>query len=220
MSGSASLGFVHVHVPPTGTGDPRTVLLLHGTGGNERDLLEIGAAVAPNARLLGVRGPELENGMPRFFRRLAEGVFDEADLRVRAADLAGFVPAAAEVYGFDPTQVVAVGYSNGANIAAALLLLHPGVLAGAALLRSMVPLVPQQLPALRGTPVLMAEGEFDPIVPRSNAEMLATLLRDAGASVTLQWQPTSHGLTPADLESVRRWMSEERRGMTGAPAPA
>ena len=208
--GASQLGFVHVHVPPTGTVDQRTVLLLHGTGGNERDLLDIGAAVAPGARLVGVRGQVLENGMPRFFRRLAEGVFDETDLRVRAAELAAFVSAAALVYGFDPAQVVAIGYSNGANIAAAMLLLHPGVLSGAVLLRSMVPLIPVELPSLGGTPVLIVEGEFDPIVPRSNAERLALLLRDAGASVILQWQSASHGLTPEDLQVARRWMGDAR----------
>lgn len=206
MTGESSLGFVHAHVPPTNPDDKRTVLLLHGTGGTERDLLDIGAAVAPGARLLGVRGQVLENGLPRFFRRLAEGVFDEADLRARAADLATFIPAAAAHYGFDRAQVMAVGYSNGANIAAALLLLHPGVLAGAALLRSMVPLVPTLLPELGGTPVLLAEGQSDPIVPRENAERLAALLGDAGAIVTLHWEPASHGLTSADVTAVRRWM--------------
>jgi predicted esterase len=216
---ASSLAFVHVHVPPTGTDDQRTILLLHGTGGTERDLLEIGAAVAPGARLLGVRGRVLENGMPRFFRRLAEGVFDEADLRQRAAELAAFVPAAAAVYGFDLAHTVALGYSNGANIAAAMLLLHPGVLAGAVLFRSMVPLVPATLPALGGTPVLMVEGEVDPIVPRDNAERLALLLREADASVTLHWQPTGHGLTPADVQVARRWMGDARPGMTRVLAP-
>ncbi len=217
---ASSLGFVHVHVPPTNTEDQRTLLLLHGTGGTERDLLEIGVAVAPGARLLGVRGRVLENGMPRFFRRLAEGVFDEADLQLRAAELATFVHAAAVVYGFDPAQVVAIGYSNGANIAAAVLLLHPGVLAGAVLLRSMVPLVPEQRASLRGTPVLMIEGEVDPIVPRDNAERLLSLLRDAGASVTLHWQATGHALTPADIQLARRWMGDAGQGVTRVVAPA
>lgn len=217
---ASSLGFVHVHVPPTDTDDQRTLLLLHGTGGTERDLLEIGAAVAPGARLLGVRGRVLENGMPRFFRRLAEGVFDEADLRLRAAELAAFIPAAAAVYGFDPAQVVALGYSNGANIAAAIVLLHPGVLGGAVLLRSMVPLVPEQRAALRGTPVLVIEGEGDPIVPRDNAERLVSLLRDADASVTLHWQAAGHALTPADVQLARRWMGDAGQGMTRVPAPA
>jgi phospholipase/carboxylesterase len=200
--------FVHVHVPaPTGSTEPRTLLLLHGTGGTERDLLEIGAAVAPGARLLGVRGQVLEGNMPRFFRRLAEGVFDEVDLVQRAYELAEFIPAAAEAYEFDPSSVLALGYSNGANIAAALLLLHPRVLSGAVLFRAMVPLVPAGLPDLDGVPVLLVEGEHDPIVPSANAERLAALLGDSGAAVSLHWARAAHGLTPADVDVARRWMA-------------
>lgn len=210
MTSDTTLTFAHVHVPPADPGETRTVLLLHGTGGNERDLLDLGAAVAPGARLLGVRGQVLEAGMPRFFRRLAEGVFDEADLVRRASDLAAFVPAAAGVYGFDASQVVALGYSNGANIAAAMLLLHPGVLSAAVLLRSMVPLEPTVLPTLPATPVLIAEGQLDPIVPRANALRLAALLGEAGAGVTLHWEQAGHGLTPADVATARAWMAEAR----------
>ncbi|MES3036080.1 MAG: alpha/beta hydrolase [Gemmatimonadota bacterium] len=210
MTIDTSLTFTHVHVAPVDPTESRTVLLLHGTGGNERDLLDLGAAVAPGARLLGVRGQVLEAGMPRFFRRLAEGVFDEADLMRRAADLAAFVPAAAESYGFDAKRVVALGYSNGANIAAAMLLLHPGVLSAAVLLRSMVPLEPAVLPTLPGTPVLIAEGRLDPIVPRANAERLAALLGEAGAAVTLHWEQASHGLTSADVATARAWLAEGR----------
>lgn len=199
--------FVHVHVPPVdGSTDTRTILLLHGTGGDERDLLQLGGMVAPGARLLGVRGQVLESGMPRFFRRLAEGVFDEADIIRRAADLAAFVPAAAERYGFDPQRVFALGYSNGANIAAAMLLLHPGVLAGGALLRSMVPLEPPVVPALQGVPVLLAEGRFDPIIPAANSERLASLMRQGGADVTLHWEPAAHGLTQADVAVTKAWL--------------
>ncbi len=211
MSTSSSLSFTHVHVPPAADStDQRTILLLHGTGGNERDLLDVGARVAPGARLLGVRGQVLESGMPRFFRRLAEGVFDEADLVRRAGDLAAFVAEAAAAYGFDASKVVALGFSNGANIGAALLLLHPDVLAGGALIRAMVPLVPATLPALAGKQVLMVEGEFDPLIPRSNADQLAGMFTSAGASVTVDWQPTGHGLTAADVEIVRGWMATTR----------
>jgi phospholipase/carboxylesterase len=204
----ATLAFVHVYVPRAlGSVDTRTFLLLHGTGGNERDLLEIGATVAPGARLLGVRGQVLESGMPRFFRRLAEGVFDEADLIRRAADLAAFVPSAAAAYGFDLGSVVALGYSNGANIAAAMLLLHPTVLSGAVLFRSMVPLVPSVLPSLSGTPVLLVEGQKDPIVPRAHAERLSALLTSAGAAVTMHYEPAGHGLTPNDAQVARRWLA-------------
>lgn len=208
MSQDATLEFGHVHVPPSGdTSDPRTVLLLHGTGGNERDLLDLGAMVAPGLRLVGVRGQVLENGMPRFFRRFAEGVFDEADIIARAADLARFVPAAAAVYGFDPAHVIALGHSNGANIAAAMMLLHPGVLAGGALLRAMFTLEPASRPALTGTRVLLAEGAMDQIVPRASAERLAGLLTVAGADVTVHWEPTGHGLTQADVAVTQRWMA-------------
>ncbi|MDZ7632791.1 MAG: alpha/beta hydrolase [Gemmatimonadaceae bacterium] len=207
MTSDATLSFVHLHVPPTDPGELRTMLLLHGTGGTEKDLIDIGAAVAPGARLLGVRGQVLEAGMPRFFRRLAEGVFDEADIRSRAADLVAFLPAAAVAYGFDPARIVALGYSNGANIAAAMLLLHPGALAGAVLLRTMVPLVPEALPSLAGVPVLIAEGAMDPIVPRQNAEQLAAMLTESGAAVTVHWEPAGHGLTPSDVQVARRWMA-------------
>ena len=206
MSALASLGFTHVHVaPPAGSTDARTLLLLHGTGGTERDLLDIGAAIAPGARLLGVRGPVLEAGMPRFFRRMAEGVFDEADIIRRSADLAVFVQSAAAEYGFDATQVIALGFSNGANIAAAMLLLHPGALAGGILIRAMVPLVPARAPSLSAKPVIMIEGAADPLIPRANAEQLASMLREGGAGVTLHWEPSGHGLTPTDVAVARRW---------------
>ena len=207
MSTIDTSSFVHVHVPPTAPADGRTILLLHGTGGNESDLLDLGAAVAPGTRLLGVRGQVLEGGNPRFFRRLAEGVFDEADIIRRAADLAAFVPAAAATYGFDRSSVTALGFSNGANIAAAILLLHPGVLSGAMMLRSMVPLVPAKPPALQGTRVLMAQGLSDPMSSRENAEQLAAMLRVAGAAVSVDWQPTGHGLTPADVTLARTWFA-------------
>ena len=209
----ATLDFAHVHVaPPAGSTDPRTVLLLHGTGGNERDLLELGAAVAPGLRLLGVRGKVVENGMPRFFRRFAEGVFDEADIIKRSAELAAFVPAAAAAYGFDASKVFALGHSNGANIAAALMVLHPGVLAGGALLRAMFTLAPATPAVLTGTRVLLAEGAIDPIVPQSSVDKLEALLTDAGADVTLHWEPTGHGLTQPDVAVTKRWFAGANAG--------
>jgi predicted esterase len=200
--------FVHAHVAPAAGPNARTtLLLLHGTGGDERDLLPLGAQLLPGARLLGVRGQVLENGMPRFFRRIAEGVFDEADIVVRAASLAAFVRAAADSYGFDPGHVTAIGYSNGANIAAALLLLHPGVLRQAVLFRTMVPLEPTVPPLLGGVRVLLAEGALDPIIPRENAARLAAMLQTAGADVALHWEPAGHALTANDLDVARRWLS-------------
>lgn len=201
---AAALGFQHRFVPATDPTAP-PLLLLHGTGGNEDDLLPFGEALRPGAARLSPRGQVLENGMPRFFRRLAEGVFDLDDLRARAGQLADFVDAARREYGL--AAPIAVGFSNGANIAAALLLLRPGTLAGALLLRAMVPLVPETLPALAGAPVMLVAGRADPIVPPAQTEALAELLRRSGARVTTEWLPGGHGLTRDDLELGRRWLA-------------
>jgi predicted esterase/catechol 2,3-dioxygenase-like lactoylglutathione lyase family enzyme len=205
---TTGLGFIHQYVPATVTGRP-TLLLLHGTGGDESDLLDLGRALAPGAALLSPRGQVLEQGMPRFFRRLAPGVFDEADLRQRTDELAGFVSAASATYEFDAGDVVAVGYSNGANIAASLLLARPGVLRAAVLLRAMTPFTPETLPDLAGTPVLLLAGQTDPLIPAAEAERLAMLLRGAGAAVTLHWQPGGHELTPDDLRVATAWLERE-----------
>jgi phospholipase/carboxylesterase len=186
----------------------RTLLLLHGTGGNENDLLSIGRDLDPKASLLSPRGKVLENGLPRFFRRLAEGVFDEEDLIRRTHELADFIAEAAEKYSIDHRRIYAVGYSNGANIAASLLLLRPGVLAGAALLRAMVPLIPDALPDLNGTPVLLMSGHHDPIIPTENSRRLAVLLGDAGADVTLRFENAGHQLTQYTLDATRRWIAD------------
>ena len=171
--------FVHEFV----RGDSeRTLLLLHGTGGNERDLIPLGRELDPNASLLSPRGKVLENGMPRFFRRLAEGVFDLEDLRKRTHELADFVIATAEHYKIDNRHIVAVGYSNGANIAASMLLLRPEVLSAAILFRAMVPLIPDRQPDLLSKAVFISAGSFDPIIPASNTKKLAELLRGAGAA--------------------------------------
>lgn len=203
-----SLGFVHRFVPAEDVGASPTLLLLHGTGGNESDLLPLGRQIAPEASLLSPRGKVLEHGMPRFFRRLAEGVFDIEDLTVRTNELADFVTAAA-AYGFDPRRVIAVGYSNGANIAASLMLLRPGVLAGAILFRPMVPLVPQPLPDLSGTFVFAAAGRNDPIVPPRETERLVALLEEAGAAVTVRWQAGGHALAHEEVRAAAAWLSEE-----------
>ncbi|ACA17502.1 phospholipase/Carboxylesterase [Methylobacterium sp. 4-46] len=195
--------FIHRHEPATAP-ERAPLLLLHGTGGDESDLIPLGRALSPGAALLSPRGPVLESGMPRFFRRLAEGVFDEADLRRRADDLAAFVGEAREVYGL--AAPVAVGFSNGANIAAALLLRHPGLLAGAVLLRAMVPLTDPPAGDLGGTPVLILSGRMDPIVPAANAADLARRLRAAGAAVTHEVLPGGHGLMQADLARARDWL--------------
>jgi phospholipase/carboxylesterase len=208
--------FVHRYEPPPPGGSGETLLLLHGTGGNENDLLPIGRAVAPGAALLAPRGRVLEHGMPRFFRRLAEGVFDLADLRARAHELADFVGEAAKRHGFDPRRVVAVGFSNGANIAGAVMLLRPECLAGAILLRPMVPFTPGPADAaataapLAGRRVLVAAGRSDPVVPASQSEQLAALLAGAGAEVTLHWSPGGHTLDRSDLAAATAWWAAAR----------
>lgn len=198
--------FRHVFVPGE---SGRTLLLLHGTGGNENDLLSLGRDLDPKAALLSPRGKILENGLPRFFRRLAEGVFDEKDLIHRTHELADFIAEAAEHYAIDRRKIFAIGYSNGANIAASLLLLRPDALAGAALLRAMVPLVPETLPDLNGTPVLVMSGHHDPLVPAENSRRLAALLGDAGAKVTLRFENAGHQLTQYSVDTTRHWIAVE-----------
>src|SRR5438874_4757869 len=197
--------FIHEFVPGTSN---RTLLLLHGTGGNERDLIALGRELDPNAALLSPRGKVLENGMPRFFRRLAEGVFDLEDLKHRTNELADFVTAAAQHYGFATDQLVAVGYSNGANIAASVLLLRPGVLPTAILFRAMVPLHPEKEPNLSSVRVLIGAGTNDPIVPASETKRLAELLRRVGADVTIHFAKAGHGLTNNELEAAGHWVGE------------
>jgi predicted esterase len=207
MSSSTSsqdLGFIHNFIP----GKPRgpVLLLLHGTGGDENDLLELGTMLAPGAAILSPRGKVLEGNMPRFFRRLAQGVFDLEDVRLRANELADFVGAAADRYGFDRARLTAVGYSNGANIAAAMLLLRPAALAGAVLLHAMVPIVPDQLPDLSVTPVFLSGGKSDTMISPKETERLAELLKSAGAALTVSWQPGGHSLTEAELQAAKKWL--------------
>lgn len=197
--------WTHAYHPPPVPDGP-TLLLLHGTGGDENDLLGLGRALLPSAGLLAPRGPVSENGMARFFRRLAEGVFDQDDLLRRTQDLATFVRQASDAYAFDPQRVIAVGFSNGANIAAAVLLRDPGVLAGAALFAPMVPLEPTERPDLSRTPVFLGAGLHDPLVPRENATRLAQMLQDAGAEVRMHWHPGGHTLTPDTADAAAHWI--------------
>jgi phospholipase/carboxylesterase len=200
------LGFEHVFEPGTGA---LTLLLLHGTGGDEHDLVPLGRQLAPGAALLSPRGKVLEGTMPRFFRRLAVGQLDIPDLLARTDELAGFVAAAAERYGRDPSRIVALGLSNGANIAASLLLRHPGLLRGAALLRAMLPYEPPAPPALAGTDVLIDSGEADPYSPADQVRRLAEILTAGGAAVSVHTERgAGHGLTQNDLATVARWMGE------------
>ena len=195
--------FIHEFVPGS---SKRTLLLLHGTGGNERDLISLGRELDSSASLLSPRGKVLENGMPRFFRRLAEGVFDLEDLKKRTHELADFVIAAAKHYKIDVKNMVAVGYSNGANIAASTLLLLPEIFPAAVLFRAMVPLVPETQPDLSSVRVWIGAGSIDPIVPASETKQLSELLRDAGADVTIRFFKGGHELTPEDVDVAREWL--------------
>ena len=197
-----TLSFIHRFEPASVAGRP-PVLLLHGTGGDENDLLPLGRMIAPGSALLSPRGKVLEGGMPRFFRRLAEGVFDEADVRRRANELADFVAEARETYGL--AAPVAVGFSNGANIAAAVLELRPEALAGAVLLRAMVPLSDAMAGDLSGKGVLLLSGAADPIVPAENAGRLTAILQGAGATVEHRVLPVGHGLSQADVTLAKAW---------------
>ena len=196
--------FVYHWVPIAGAEE--TLLLLHGTGGDENDLLSLGQMLNPKANLLSPRGPVQENGMPRFFRRLAEGVFDIPDLMQRSRELKEFISAAAVVYGFDAEKVTAVGFSNGANIAGALLLLYPGVLKSAVLLHPMVPLTPDELPRLNGTRVFIGAGSQDPLVSPAETTRLSALLKEAGAEVTLFWSNGGHGLSREEIQAAALWI--------------
>jgi phospholipase/carboxylesterase len=201
----ASLDFVHEFV--TGMSG-RTLLLLHGTGGNEHDMIPLGRQLDPTAALLSPRGKVLENGMPRFFRRLAEGVFDLEDLEKRTHELADFIEAAASHYGLATDKMIAVGYSNGANIASSLCLRRPGLVRAAILFRAMVPFTPEKLADLSTLSVLLAEGNQDPIVSTAEAERLAALFRVARANVTLHFSNAGHGLVRGDVETARSWMEK------------
>ena len=202
----SDLGFTHRFVPAHST-SARTLLLLHGTGADENDLLDLGRAFDSSAALLSPRGKVLENGAPRFFRRLAEGIFDEKDVVARAHELAGFVDSAATAYKIDLEKLVAVGYSNGANIAAAMLLLGVAQFSQGIFLRPMVPLKPPTLPDLKHTRVLLSAGQVDPIARPAIVIELEQLFRKAGAEVSLQFQPSGHELTTADVTAAREWLA-------------
>ncbi|HEU5138370.1 MAG TPA: alpha/beta hydrolase [Bacillales bacterium] len=196
------------HIFQQGQND-RTLLLLHGTGGTEQDLLPVAEMIDSQASVLSVRGNVSENGMPRFFRRLAEGVFDEEDLVFRTRELHEFLGEAANEHGFNRDQLVAVGYSNGANIAGSLLFHYENTLAGAALLHPMVPRRGVKLPDLSGVPVLISAGRNDPICPPEETTELAETLREASADVALEWQEFGHQLTRSELEKAVSWYQQK-----------
>jgi phospholipase/carboxylesterase len=201
----STLSYIHRYEPGTDA-NAAPVLLLHGTGGNEADLLPLGRRLAPGSALLSPRGDVSEHGMPRFFRRFAEGVFDLEDVARRTHALADFIAGAATAYGFDASRLTAVGYSNGANIAASLLLLRPEALARAVLLRPMVVLQPEKLPDLTGKAISLLSGRHDPIVPVDHPPRLTEMFGQAGARVDLHWLETGHQLTDSDLAHAARFL--------------
>ena len=214
------LSFIHRFMPPkkvSGSEKAKqgaiegktftTFLLLHGTGGNEEDLISLAYELDKSAAILSPRGKVLENGItPRFFRRLAEGVFDLEDLKFRTSELADFVIDASKTYDFDLQNVIAVGYSNGANIAASMLLLHPEILSSAILFRAMVPLVPKTLPDLSNNHIFMSSGLYDPIVSKQEAENLFGLFKKSGANIALSWQESGHELTMKEIRKAKEWL--------------
>ena len=211
------LGFIHHFIPPKSYERAKqratqrktftTFLLLHGTGGNEQDLIPLAYELDKNAAILSPRGKVLENGIsPRFFRRLEEGVFDLEDLKFRTNELADFVIDASKAYDFDLKHIIAVGYSNGANIAASMLLLCPEILSSAILFRAMVPLVPQTLPDLTKKQIFMSSGLYDPIVSRQEADRLFDLFKKAGANISLSWQESGHELTMEEIRKAKEWL--------------
>jgi len=206
---SGGLGFIHRFRPGT-PGVPDTILALHGTGGNEDDLIGIAQTMAPGAAVISPRGKVLEAGAPRFFRRLAEGVFDPAEVRSRGEELATFVRAAVAQYDLDPAFVFALGYSNGANIASTVMLVDPGLIRAAVLLRPMLVFEPDEKADLTGKSALLSAGRVDPIVSRESVEKLAHLLEERGADVTVKWQLGGHNLVPGEIKEAGDWVALRR----------
>lgn len=210
--------YIHRYLPATKAQMP-TLLMLHGTGGNEESLLPIGSQIAPGAALLSPRGKILEGGNPRFFRRKAEGIFDMEDLIFRTHELANWIEAAIIEYGIERQSLIAVGYSNGANIAASIMLLRPEVFRNAVLLRPMLPLKPEKAPNLADTRVLIEAGRFDAMIPQLQTEQLAQVLREYGSQVTMQWHSTGHQLIQPDLIDARHWIERTNAHIQTALQP-
>jgi phospholipase/carboxylesterase len=204
------LGFIHRFVPARDSASGETLLVLHGTGGDENDLIGIGQAVAPGAAILSPRGNVLENGAPRFFRRLSEGVFDPKEVRARADELARFVRSAIFAYRLDAERIFALGYSNGANIASTVMLTEPGILQGSILLRPMLVYEPTEQNDLSGSAVFISAGRMDPIVPTTSVDRLASFFEAAHAEVTLKWQLAGHSLLPSEVREAAEWLALQR----------
>ena len=207
------LGFIHRFVPAEDPASGETLIVLHGTGGDENDLIGIGQAIAPGAAILSPRGNVLENGAPRFFKRLAEGVFDPKEVRARAEELGRFIRAAVITYRLDPARVFALGYSNGANVASTMMFVEPGILQGTILFRPMLVYEPTEKNDLGGSAVFISAGRMDPIVPESSVERLVELFESLHAEVTLKWQLGGHNLVPSEVREAADWLALQRTGV-------
>jgi phospholipase/carboxylesterase len=203
-------GFVHRFIPAEDKSSAETLIVLHGTGGDENDLIGIGQAVAPGAAILSPRGNVSENGAPRFFKRLAEGVFDPKEVRSRADELARIIRAAITRYSLDATRIYALGYSNGANIASTVMFIEPGLLQGAMLFRPMLVFEPDSTSDLSGSSVFISAGRMDPIVPVTSVERLVELFEASRAEVTLKWQLGGHNLAPSEVREAAEWLTLQR----------
>lgn len=217
---AADLELVHRFVTGEGSAAKTTLVLLHGTGGDENDMVPLAASLVPGAAVLSPRGAVREGGLPRFFRRISPGVFDLEDLAARTQQLIRFVRGAVEKYELDPSRLIAVGLSNGANIAASVLLTEAGVFSHGVLFRAMVPFEPKQFPKLGGTPVLIASGEWDPIATPEQARRLQTLLQNAGGTPTLTFFDAAHELTRGDIFAAADWIAAVTDSRSTAQRPA
>jgi phospholipase/carboxylesterase len=204
------LGFIHRFVPAADSASGETLLVLHGTGGTENDLIGIGQTIAPGAAILSPRGNVNENGAPRFFKRLAEGVFDPKEVRSRGEELTRFIRAAIAKYGLDTSRIYALGYSNGANIASTVMFIEPGLLQGAILFRPMLVFEPEERGDLSGASVFISAGRMDPIVPASSVERLVQLFESSQAEVTLKGQLAGHNLVPSEVREAAEWLALQR----------
>ena len=204
-----TFGYKHKYLPSNSGDDSLTLLLLHGTGGNEDDLISFGQRLAPTANILSPRGNVLENGMPRFFRRISDGVLDFKDLKIRTAELVEFLEKASMAYKFDRRKVIAFGYSNGANMAESLLWNYPRLLAGAILIRPMMAIKSQAVPDLSNVPVFISGGRYDMINPPGDIERVAEILGAAGASIKLAIQDAGHEMTREELSQIAEWWKKQ-----------
>ena len=207
---SGDIGFIHRFLPGEDRASSEILLVLHGTGGDENNLIGIGQAIAPGAAILSPRGNVLENGAPRFFKRLAEGVFDPKEVRSRGEELASFIRAAISKYSLNPERIFAMGYSNGANIASTVMLIDPELLRGAILFRPMLVLETDGRSDLSGKGVFISAGQMDPIVPVKSIVRLVELFEASHADVTLKWQQAGHNLLPSEVREAADWLALQR----------